>query len=87
MRFKLTEKKDFQPKTWLLNVSGTVTIQDATFTITSDSGATMQGTFISPQGVQISYAKTETGGVIRAVGINDFFVVMTVQQGAIPQIA
>ncbi len=86
-RFNLREKKDFQAKTWVLNVSGTVTIQDATFTITASSGATMQGTFISPQGVKISYSKTETGGVIRAVGINDFFVVMTVQQGAIPQIS
>ncbi|HHP7230420.1 MAG TPA: hypothetical protein ACFCUY_06130 [Xenococcaceae cyanobacterium] len=85
-RFELSETQDFQPKTWVLNVTGTVTIQDSSFTITAPSGATMRGTFISPQGVQLSYKTTETGGVIRAVGINDFFVVLTVQSAAIPQV-
>ncbi len=86
-RFKLTETKDFQPKTWVLNVSGTVTIKDSTFTISTPSGATMKGTFISPQGVQISYSETETGGLISAVGVNDFFVVMTVQQDTVSSIS
>ena len=86
-RFNLTQEQDFQPKTWVLNVSGAVTIQDSSFTITSPSGATLKGTFISPKGVQISYTKTETGGLISAVGINDFFVVMSLQQGAIPQVS
>ena len=86
-RFNLTEAKDFQPKTWVLNVSGAVTIQDSSFTIKADSGATLKGTFISPQGVQLSYSKTETGGLISAVGVNNFFVVMTVQKDTIPPIS
>ncbi len=86
-RFNLTQQKDFQTKTWVLNVSGKVTLEDSSFTITSPSGATMKGTFISPGGVELSYTTTETGGLIRAEGINDFFVIMTVQQGAIPQVS
>jgi hypothetical protein len=42
----------------------------------------MQGTFISPQGVQLSYIENETGKTIQAKGVNDFFVVMTIQEDA-----
>ncbi len=86
-RFNITQQKDFQAKTWVLNVSGTVTINNSSFTITAPSGATMQGTFISPEGVQLSYSETETGGLIKAVGINNFLVVMTVQKNKIPNIS
>ena len=74
------ETADFQPKIWTMHVTGEVTIRDNSFTIKSPSGATMQGTFISPQGVQLSYI--EETGKIQAKGINDFFVVMTIQEDA-----
>lgn len=77
-RFETQETADFQPKIWTMHVTGEVTIRDNSFTIQAPSGATMQGTFISPQGVQLSY--NETGQTIQAQGINDFFVVMTIQE-------
>ena len=85
-RVDLRSQKDFQTKTWLMHTEGQVSIQDSTFTIESPGGKTLRGTFISPVGVQLSYRDTEQGGVIQAVGINNFFVVMTVQQELPPQV-
>ena len=83
----IREQNDFQSKTWIMHTEGKVTIQDSTFTIESPEGKTLRGTFISPQGVQLSYQVTETGGVIHAKGVNNFFVVMTVQHDQPPKIA
>lgn len=85
-RFEAQESSDFQPKTWTMHVTEEVIITNNSFTIKSPSGATMKGTFISPQGVQLSSVPSATGHKIQAQGINDFFVVMTVQQGSPPPI-
>ena len=82
-RFETKETADFEPKVWTMYVTGKVTIQDQSFTIKSSNGATMRGTFISPQGVQLSYVSDNTGDKIQAQGINNFFVIMTIQQGSV----
>ena len=79
-KFETATTTDFQPKIWTMHVTGEVAIDNNRFTIKSPSGATMEGTFISPVGVQLSYVPSETGNQIQARGINDFFVVMTVQK-------
>ena len=79
-RFETQETADFQPSVWTMHVKGEVTIRDNSFTIKAPSGATMQGTFISPQGVQLTYVENEAGQTIQAKGINNFFVVMTIQE-------
>lgn len=85
-RFETQETADFEPKIWTMHVTGKVTIEDQSFTITSPDGATMKGTFISPQGVQLSYVSSSEGDKIQAQGINNFFVIMTIQQGFPPPI-
>ena len=82
----IQSQKDFQSKTWIMHTEGKVTIQDSTFTIESPEGKTLKGTFISPEGVQLSYRDTELGKVIQATGVNNFFVVMTVQQDRPPKV-
>lgn len=76
----------FEPKIWQMHTSGTVEIGDHTFTITADNNTTMQGTFITPDNVQIYYQSTETGGVITAIGGQSYFVVMSVQNGDSPKV-
>ncbi len=76
----------FQDKIWIMHTPGKVEIKENTFTIISASGATMKGTFITPVEVKITYQPTETGGVIKATGDDHFFVVMTVQSGAPPEL-
>ncbi len=85
-RIAIQSQTDYLPKTWIMHTEGKVSIQDSTFTIESSAGKTLQGTFISPQGVQLSYQSTEQGGVIQATGINNFFVVMTVQPDRPPKV-
>ncbi|MGK7950568.1 MAG: hypothetical protein AB4368_17750 [Xenococcaceae cyanobacterium] len=85
-RLELQTENDFLPKTWLMHTEGKVSIGDDTFTIESPEGKTLQGTFISPEGVQLSYQDTELGGVVRATGVNNFFVVMTVQADDPPKV-
>lgn len=75
-----------EAKTWIMHTEGDVQINGQSFTITADSQATMQGTFITPADVKITYEKTETGGVIKAQGNNSFWVVMTVQSGSPPSL-
>jgi hypothetical protein len=66
--------------------SGKVKIEGQSFTLQGDSGATMRGTFIVPDRVKLS-AQSENNGVkIMAVGADEFFVVMTVQKGRVPQV-
>ena len=85
-RIDIQSQNDFQPKTWLMHTEGKVSIQDNTFTIESTEDKTLQGTFISPEAVKLSYKANEQGGVIQATGVNNFFVVMTVQQHQPPKI-
>ncbi|ACK64423.1 conserved hypothetical protein [Rippkaea orientalis PCC 8801] len=73
-----------QQRTWTMHTQGKVTLNQSTFTIEADNGATLQGTFITPQNVQLSYQPdTQT---IEATGDNEFFVIMTVQKGIIPKL-
>ncbi|NES86066.1 MAG: hypothetical protein F6K10_34415 [Moorea sp. SIO2B7] len=81
-----TENSQSQDKTWVMHTEGKVTIEGQSFTIKSISGATMQGTFVTPNKVKISFEGGENGGVIRATGGNPFFVVMTVQKGLAPEV-
>lgn len=69
-------------KTWTMHTEGTVILDGQRFTIESPSGATLTGTFVAPLGVQIQ----EEEGTISATGGNQFFVVMTVQKGAAPEV-
>ncbi|MDJ1181645.1 hypothetical protein [Roseofilum casamattae] len=73
-------------KTWVMHTPGKVMLEKQRFRIESDSGATLQGIFIMPESVKLTYEATETGGKIQATGDNEFFVVMTVQDGEEPPI-
>jgi hypothetical protein len=82
-RFEMQETADFQPKIWTMHVTGQVTLKNNSFTIKSPSGATMEGTFISPQGVELTTVSNGEGKqTLQARGINNFFVVMRIQQGS-----
>ncbi|MGK7946320.1 MAG: hypothetical protein AB4058_17815 [Microcystaceae cyanobacterium] len=78
--------KPFQDKTWLMQTEGEVSIKDNTFLIQGSNGATLKGTFITPELVNISYQKNELGGQIKATGGDSFFVVMSLQKGTIPEV-
>ncbi len=80
------DAREFQDKTWVMNTEGTVKIAGQSFIIEATNGATMRGTFITPDPVQISVQKSKTENRILATGGNDFFVIMTVQQGKAPDI-
>ena len=69
-----------------MHTEGEVTVEGQSFTIKAPDGATMQGTFVAPLGVQISYQPSEEGGTIQATGGNQFFVVMTVQNDEAPEV-
>lgn len=86
-RFETQSTEDFQRKIWTMHLTGKITLKNNSFTIKSSSGATMQGTFISPQGVQLNVVSdTEGRQILQAQGINNFFVVMTLQQSAPPPV-
>jgi hypothetical protein len=57
-----------------------------TFTIFSPSGATLQGTVVKPEKVAIEVKSFSTGNKIQIRGINNFFVVMTVQKDNPPKV-
>lgn len=80
------EAKAFDKKTWIMNTEGKVAIAGQSFTIEAANGATMKGTFVTPSPVKITYEKTKSGGKILATGGNEFFAVMTVQQGEAPPV-
>jgi len=79
---KFTDGEALQEKTWVMHTQETVKIDGRRFTIQAASGATMQGTFVTPSNVKIAFEPREKGGVLRATGSGGFFVVMTVQNGA-----
>lgn len=81
---RFTGKSD--ARTWVMHGSGKVTIEGQSFTLQDDTGATMKGTFIVPDRVKISTASENNGVKIMAAGADEFFVVMTVQKGQIPQV-
>jgi hypothetical protein len=80
------EDNQSDEKTWRMHTEGDVSIQGQSFTIQSNSGSTMQATFVTPDGVNIAFEPEETGGVIRATGGDEFFLVMTVQKGLPPEV-
>ncbi|MEA5510798.1 hypothetical protein VB715_13575 [Crocosphaera sp. UHCC 0190] len=76
--------EEFKEKIWVMHTKGNVKINANTFTIQGKNGSTMQGTFIAPSQVKITYQPTETGGKIMATAGNEFFIIMTVQKGKSP---
>lgn len=80
------KEKEFKEKIWVMHTQEQVSIKNNTFTLASNNGATMQGTFITPKSVQIYLQKTATGNKILAKGEDHFFVVMTVQKGKAPTV-
>ena len=85
-RFETKETADFQAKTWTMHVTGKVTINNNSFTVEAPSGATLQGTFVSPQGIQLSHVSDDESSKIEARGINNFFIVMSLQNGSPPDV-
>jgi hypothetical protein len=77
---------DYKVKTWTMHTEGKVKVKGQTFTIFSPSGATMQGTVITPKGAAIAVKSSQAGNTIRITGIKQFFIVMTVQQGNAPKV-
>jgi hypothetical protein len=73
-------------QTWIMHTQKNVTIQGQQFTLEAESGATMQGTFITPSEVNLEFIPSETGGRIQATGRDRFIVVMTVQSGTAPDV-
>lgn len=86
-----TTAPEFRNRQWILNTPGKVTVKGQQLTIHSVKratlqGATLQATFLTPQSVKITVQKAIGGQRIIATGDGDFFVVMTVQEGASPQV-
>ncbi|MFP4120530.1 MAG: hypothetical protein ACLFWI_05855 [Coleofasciculus sp.] len=73
-------------QTWIMHTQEDVTIQGQQFTLEAESGATMQGTFVTPSDVNLEFIPSETGGMIQATGRDRFIVVMTVQSGTAPDV-
>ncbi|MEQ9668628.1 hypothetical protein [Coleofasciculus sp. G2-EDA-02] len=71
---------------WIMHTQENVTIQGQQFILEAESGATMQGTFITPSDVTLEFIPSETGGMIQATGRDRFIVVMTVQSGTAPEV-
>ncbi|MGK7940039.1 MAG: hypothetical protein AB4062_07800 [Crocosphaera sp.] len=70
--------------TWVMNTQGNVKIDNNCFMIEGDKNVTLKGTFITPQKVKITYQANENR--IVATAKSDFFVIMTVQKGKIPEL-
>jgi hypothetical protein len=81
-----TSDPAFRDRQWILHTPANVTVQKQQFTIHSPKGATLQGTFITPEAVKIKVQKDGTDQIIQATGDGDFLVVMTVQNGLAPQV-
>ena len=79
-------EKSSVEKTWTMHTPGKVILEQQGFRIESESGATLQGVFVTPESVSLTYEETENGGKIQATGGNTFFVVMTVQDADAPPI-
>jgi hypothetical protein len=78
--------ENFQGKTWIMHTEGKAIIEKQSFTIQAANGATIKGTFITPSPVKITFQQRGNGGIIRATGGNEFFLVMTVQKGTPPAV-
>ena len=70
--------------TWIMHTEGKVQLNNNQFLIQGDNNTTMQGTFITPNQVNLVYQSDEQ--TIMATGMGDFFVTMTVQKGQIPDV-
>lgn len=81
-----TSNEYFAEKNWIMHTEGKVTINGNKFTIKNEFGASLNGVFVTPNQVKISYQKSTVGGKIIATGGDEFFVVMTVQKGEAPPI-
>ncbi len=81
-----SRQADLGDRTWVMHSESEVNVEGKSFTIQAPSGATMKGTFVTPDGVQISFQKGKSGGTILATGGAQFFVVMTVQYGKAPEV-
>ncbi len=79
-----TSQEHLVNNNWIMHTTGNVTIEGRKFMIKNQSGATLQGIFVTPEEVNISYQKNEQGGKIIANGGEQFFVVMTIQKGKAP---
>ncbi len=77
---------DYKVKTWTMHTEGKIKVKGQTFMIFSPSGATMQGTVITPKGAAIAVKSSQAGNTIGITGIKQFFIVMTVQQGSPPKV-
>ena len=78
-------KNPNQETTWIMHTAEKVTIQGNEFMMRSHSGAILSGIFIAPEAVELSQ---ETQGKITklsAQGKGDFFMVMSVQENAMPR--
>jgi hypothetical protein len=74
-------------RTWVMHTAERrVKVRGQQFTIEAATGATMQGTFLAPAAVQLSWQPTAGGGQILARGGKEFFAVMTVQPGPPPPV-
>jgi hypothetical protein len=68
--------------TWVMNTEGDIEINNNVFIIKSKDNITMKGTFITPQKVQLTYQSDNQR--IVATGKGEFWIIMTVQKGKIP---
>ncbi|MGD1805168.1 hypothetical protein ACP6PL_06965 [Dapis sp. BLCC M126] len=73
-------------KVWVIHTQEQVVVEDNGFILKADSGATMRGTFVVPGEVKIDVEETQRGRKILASGGENFFVVMTVQNGIAPEV-
>ena len=69
--------------TWVMNTEGDVEINNNVFVIKRNHDITMKGNFISPQNIELTYQSDNQR--IVATGEGNFWVIMTVQKGKIPE--
>jgi HEAT repeat protein len=76
-------------KEWIMHLPSargarvTADVRDRTFTLHSEGvKATLRGTFVVPESVRLEASP----GLLKATGPGDFFVVMTLQEGAPPRV-
>ncbi|OZH54136.1 hypothetical protein AFK68_12830 [Hydrocoleum sp. CS-953] len=77
---------DAPEKVWVMHTQEQVVVEDNGFMLKANSGATMRGTFVTPGEVKLDVEETKRGSKILASGGDNFFVVMTVQNGIAPEV-
>ena len=75
---------DTPEKVWVMHTQEQVVVKNNAFILRADSGATMREIFVAPGEVKIEVEETYRGRKILARGGENFFVVMTVQNGIVP---